>query len=290
MQYRSVPIEPEKQSRERRDLAEALRGLRRASGLSGERLAIRCNMSQTKISRIETGRALPTVLDVERILRALSVPNEVAEEIVGLTRRANVDYVSWRAHARVGLYHKQAELKALESSARVIRHFLPAVPTGLLHVREYATETLSPTVIGDPRRDVARAVQARLDRQAILDDASRSFWFLMTEQAVRWRRVRAETMAAQCAHMAQVNGKPNVEMGIIPDAAQVPGIPMNIFVVYDDRLVTVELFSGEVVLRDPRDITQHLNLFDLFWSHALTGDDASAYLEEAATRFMRQRD
>lgn len=284
-----MPIEPETQVRERKDLAEALRGLRRASGLSGERLALRCNMSQTKISRIETGRALPTVIDVERILKALAVPGEVADELLALARRANVDYASWRAYARVGLYHKQAELKALESSSRVMRHFLPAIPTGLLHVREYATETLSPTVAGDPNRDVARAVQARMDRQAILDDTSRSFSFLMTEQAVKWQRANASAMAAQCVHMAAVNRKPNVEIGIVPQGVQVPGTPMNIFVVYDDRLVTIELFSGEVVLRDPRDIAQHLNLFDLFWSHALTGNDASAFLEKVADGFMRQR-
>lgn len=284
-----MPIEPETQVRERKDLAEALRGLRRASGLSGERLALRCNMSQTKISRIETGRALPTVIDVERILKALAVPGEVADELLALARRANVDYASWRAYARVGLYHKQAELKALESSSRVMRHFLPAIPTGLLHVREYATETLSPTVAGDPTRDVARAVQARMDRQAILDDTSRSFSFLMTEQAVKWQRANASAMAAQCVHMAAVNRKPNVEIGIVPQGVQVPGTPMNIFVVYDDRLVTIELFSGEVVLRDPRDIAQHLNLFDLFWSHALTGNDASAFLEKVADGFMRQR-
>ncbi|MER5973073.1 helix-turn-helix transcriptional regulator [Streptomyces sp. NPDC002055] len=284
-----MPIEPETQARERKDLAEALRGLRRASGLSGERLALRCNMSQTKISRIETGRALPTVIDVERILKALAVPDEVADELLRLARRANVDYASWRAYARVGLYHKQAELGALESSSRVMRHFLPAIPTGLLHVRQYAFETLSPTVTGDPARDVARAVQARMDRQAILDDTARSFWFLMTEQAVKWQRASIEAMSAQCSHMAEVNRKPNVEIGIVPQGARVPGTPMNIFVVYDDRLVTVELFSGEVVLRDPRDITQHLGLFELFWSHALTGDDASAFLEGAAGGFMRQR-
>ncbi|MFM9447227.1 helix-turn-helix domain-containing protein [Streptomyces acidiscabies] len=284
-----MSIEPETQARDRKDLAEALRGLRRASGLSGERLALRCDMSQTKISRIETGRALPTVIDVERILKALAVPDEVADELLGLARRANVDYASWRAHARVGLYHKQAELKALESSSRVIRHFLPAVPTGLLHVREYAVETLSPTVASDSARDVARAVRARMDRQAVLDDTSRSFWFLMTEQAVRWQRASAEVMAAQCAHMAQVNAKPNVEIGIVRQGMRIPGTPMNIFVVYDDRLVTVELFSGEVVLRDPRDVIQHLDLFDFFWSHALTGEDASGYLEEVADEFMRQR-
>ncbi|MFC7869115.1 helix-turn-helix transcriptional regulator [Streptomyces sp. S816] len=284
-----MPIEPETQARERKDLAEALRGLRRASGLSGERLALRCNMSQTKISRIETGRALPTVLDVERILKALAVPSEVSEELLRLARRANVDYASWRAYARVGLYHKQAELRALEASSRVMRHFLPAVPTGLLHVREYAVETLSPTVASDPARDVARAVQARMDRQAVLDDTSRSFWFLMTEQAVKWQRATVEAMAAQCSHMVEVNRKSNVEIGIVPQRVYVSGTPMNIFVVYDDRLVTVELFSGEVVLRDPRDITQHLSLFELFWSHAMTGDDASAFLEEAASDFMRQR-
>ncbi|MEU5975991.1 helix-turn-helix transcriptional regulator [Streptomyces sp. NPDC047315] len=285
-----MPIEPEKQAKERKDLAEALRGLRRAAGLSGERLAIRCNMSQTKISRIETGRALPTVMDVERILKALSVPDDVAEELLRLARRANVDYASWRAYARVGLYHKQAELKALESSSRVMRHFLPAIPTGLLHVREYAVETLSPTVTSDPARDVARIVQARMDRQAVLDDASRTFWFLLTEQAVKWGRASPATMAAQCAHMAAVNTKPNVEIGIVPQGVHVPGTPMNIFVIYDDRLVTVELFSGEVVLRDPRDIAQHLNLFDLFWSHALTGGAVTTFLEDASEEFMRQRD
>ncbi|MFJ2373590.1 helix-turn-helix domain-containing protein [Streptomyces sp. NPDC087769] len=289
MPYRSVPIEPEKQTRERRDLAEALRGLRRASGLSGERLAIRCNMSQTKISRIETGRSLPTVIDVERILKALAVPGEVAHELLQLARRANVEYASWRAHARVGLYHKQAELKALESSSRVMRHFLPAIPTGLLHVHEYAVETLSPTVPSDPARDVSRAVQARIARQVILNDSSRSFWFLMTEQAVKWQRASPETMAAQCAHMAEVNGKPNVEIGIVPQRVRVSGTPMNIFVVYDDQLVTVEMFSGEVILRDPRDIAQHLNLFDLFWSHALTGDAATEFMAEASEAFMRQR-
>ncbi|MEK8170541.1 Scr1 family TA system antitoxin-like transcriptional regulator [Streptomyces sp. M19] len=55
-----------------------------------------------------------------------------------------------------------------------------------------------------------------MDRQAVLDDASRSFWFLMTEQAVKWQRASAGVMAAQCAHMAEVSRKPNVKIGIVP--------------------------------------------------------------------------
>jgi hypothetical protein len=146
------------------------------------------------------------------------------------------------------------------------------------------------SVDSDPKRDVARAVQARMERQAVLDDPSRSFTFLLTEQAVRWRRATPPIMAAQCAHMADVSLKPSVEIAIIPQTAQVPGIPLNVFVIYDDRLVTVELFSGEVVLRDPRDISQHLDLFDLFLSHALRDSEATAFLREASDDFMRQRD
>ncbi|MFE2378306.1 helix-turn-helix domain-containing protein [Streptomyces sp. NPDC059398] len=285
-----MSIEPEHQARERKDLAEALRELRRASGLSGERLAVRCDMSQTKVSRIETGRALPTVIDVERILTALEVPGEVAGELLRMARRANVSYASWRTHARVGLYQKQAELKALEASSRVMRHFLPAIPTALLHVRAYAEQTLSKTVSSDPARDVQRAVQARMERQTVLDDRSRSFAFLLTEQAVRWRRATPAAMSAQCAHMADVSLKPNVEIAIVPQSAEVPGTPLNVFVIYDDRLVTVELFSGEVVMRDPRDISQHLDLFDLFLSHALRDAEATAFLRNASDDFMQQRD
>ncbi|MFJ9949115.1 helix-turn-helix domain-containing protein [Kitasatospora sp. NPDC091207] len=53
--------DPGRAGEQRRDLAAALKDLRRASGLSGERLAVRCGMSQSKISRVENGKALPSV-------------------------------------------------------------------------------------------------------------------------------------------------------------------------------------------------------------------------------------
>jgi transcriptional regulator with XRE-family HTH domain len=64
-------LEPGRQDEQRATLAEMLRELRRAAGLSGERLAARCAMSQAKISRIETGKVLASVIDVEQIVAAL---------------------------------------------------------------------------------------------------------------------------------------------------------------------------------------------------------------------------
>jgi hypothetical protein len=142
-------------------------------------------MSQAKISRIETGKVLPTVIDVEQVIKALDVPAGVAADLLDLARAANVDYASWRAYARTGLWRKQVEIKALAESAKIVRQFLPAVPTGLLQTKAVARSTLLPTVGSDPSMDVGKAVEARLFSQEVLDDTSRRFVFLMTEQAVR---------------------------------------------------------------------------------------------------------
>jgi hypothetical protein len=61
---------------------------------------------------------------------------------------------------------------------------------------------------------------------------------------------------------------------------------MNTFLVFDDRLVIVELFSGEVVFRDYKDVTHHLDLFEFFRGHALMDGRARAFLLTARDEFM----
>jgi len=278
-------LEPERQEDKRKDLANSLKALRRAAGLPGERLAARCAMSQSKISRIERGKVLPTVLDVELILNALDVPATVVDELLALARVANVDYTSWREHARIGLWKNQLQLKTLTEASTVVRQFLPAIPTGILQTAEYAREVFTNEVEGDVERDVERAVQARMERQAALNDTSRKFIFIMTEQAIRWRRANREIMLGQIEHTIDVSQRPNVEMAILPQASTIQATPLNVFLVFDERLVIAELFSGEVVLRDPRDVLYHLNLFQFFLGHSITGNDMIEFLRSVADEF-----
>lgn len=283
-------LEPETREQGRKHLAETLRELRKAASLSGERLAARTAMSQSKISRIESGKVLPTVVDVERIVNALEVPSEVAEELLSLARAANIGYASWRSYARVGLWRKQAELKALAESSSTVRQFLPAIPSGLIQAPDYARAALTPSIEGNPARNVERAVEARLKSQEVLNDESRRFYFLLTEQAIRWQRTEPEIMISQLRHMAELTSRSNIEIAIIPYGVTVSAAPLNIFVVYDDRLVMVELFSGEVVLRDPHDVMYHLNVFEYLHERAQVGENARMLLEAASDDFMRLRD
>jgi transcriptional regulator with XRE-family HTH domain len=282
-------LEPDS-DQHRKNLADTLKQLRKAAGLSGERLAVRTSMSQSKISRIESGRSLPTVADVELILNALEVRSEAREELLSLTRTANVEYTSLRSSARMGIWRSQTEIKALAESSAVVRQFLPAIPSGLIQTREYARSVLTPVVEGRPARDVDRAVQARLDSQGVLNDESRRFHFLLTEQALRFKQAPSSVMAGQLRYMSEVSGRTNVDLAVLPSFTRTGSAPLNVFVVYDERLVTVEMFSGGMALRDHRDISYHLNVFKHFRERALSGDDARDMLAAIADEFMRARD
>lgn len=278
-----MSIEPD---RSRDDLAGTLRRLRKAAGLSGERLAARCAISQSKISRIESGQSLPTVVDVDRILVALGVPTDVAAELLDMARAANVEHASDRAIAEMGFWRKQIELAALSESCTIQRHLLPIMLSGLLQLPEYARAALSPVVHTDPDRQVEKAVEARLERQKGLDDTARRFVFLLTEQAIRWRYAERSVMARQCEHLTAISERPNVELRIIPLTANVPLAAMNSFVIYDDRLVISELQASEVVMRDPKDVQHHLAVFDYLLKHALCGTRVTAFLHSVRDDFM----
>ncbi|SFT01152.1 helix-turn-helix domain-containing protein [Saccharopolyspora flava] len=281
-------LEPDNEKRDRKDLAATLRHMRRAAGLSGERLAARAAMSQSKISRIESGRTIPSVADVERIMLALEVPADAQRDILEAARAANVDYVSARSAARLGIWRRQAEIKALCQSSRTVRHFLPIIPSGLLQTADYARSVLTPAIESDPARDVERAVSSRMDAHEVLDDETRSFHFLLSEQAVRLKQAPASVMVEQLRHMAEVSERPNVDLAILPNSASITSPPLNIFVVYDERLVTVEMFSGTVALRDYRDISHHLNIFNYFRERAASNAEAREILASVAGEFERE--
>lgn len=97
-------------------------------------------------------------------------------------------------------------------------------------------------------------------------------------------------MARQLVHMIDVAHKPNVEIAVISQSKKIHGMPLNVFTIYDNRLVTAELFSGEVLLRDPQDITFHLELFQFFLDHSISGAEAIEFMRSIANEFMQELD
>ncbi|MEU9402254.1 helix-turn-helix transcriptional regulator [Streptomyces sp. NPDC048242] len=280
-----MTFEPERLGRSRSDLAEAMRTLRRRAGKTQTWLARRCTMSQTKISNIERGKLTPTLVDVELILNALGAEGAEAEEIFSLARTANTEWQDHWSSRRRGLDKKQNELARLESSSTEFRYFMLSAITGLLATPEYVRAS-----IADVPGDQSKTVTKKLERQAILRDASKSFTFLLTEQAVRWPFLPAAGMAMQLDWLASVSRIPNVRLGVIPMSGHIPQMPLNTFTVYDRRLATVETGTGALILRDHRDVNSYCEDFDRYATYARFGGECRELLSDWAETFTRQRE
>jgi transcriptional regulator with XRE-family HTH domain len=280
-------LDPDATGRDRIDLAEALRALRRASGLSGERLAVKAHMSQGKISRIETGKVIPSLVDVERIVQALDVPAGEARELIVLAQIANTEFRNKRQNRQRGVANRQRELAALEVKCGVMRHVLPAMLTGLLQTPEYIAANVASMPAGIPEGQRDDLILRKVKRQELLYREDKRFSFLLMEAAVRCRVVPPPAMAVQVDHLVSLGMMPNIDIAVIPLDRIIPSPPLNVFVVYDEWLVTLETKAGMVILRDPQDVRHHLELFEFYRELSLKGVECREFLRGIAEQFRR---
>jgi transcriptional regulator with XRE-family HTH domain len=233
-------------------------------------------MSQTKISNIESGKVTPTLIDVELILKALDAPAQLNAEITALTRIANTEWQDNWSLRRRGLEKRQNDLAGFEKSSLEFRYFLPSMVTGLLATPEYVRASLADVPEQQSRKTVAR----KLERQQVLYDRSKSFTFILTEQAVRWPVVPPDALAMQIDRLASLTHLPNVRLGVIPIGSTVMPGALSTFTVYDERVATVEIPTGVLIFRDHRDVSAYVDEFNYYVAHALFREDARERLAD----------
>jgi hypothetical protein len=168
-------------------------------------------------------------------------------------------------------------VRELEATARTLRNFQPGIIPGLLQTAPYALSILSMARRGD---DIADAVSARLSRQLILHETGRSFEFLLTESALRYRPGPRSLRTAQLDHLAAVATLESISFGVIPADAEMHAITRCGFVIYEDRIddlspfVIAETPHASVYANHPADVQVYRDQFAAFRESAIYGDDA----------------
>ncbi len=273
-------------SPQRQRLAEALRGLRRAAGLSGELLAEQAGISQSKVSRIELGLSVPSPSDVERWAKQTGASEQQRVTLLELTEAAATEAVAWRRRMRRGLVGLQEETAELEETAGTIRVFNPMLVPGLLQTPGYARAVYQAAhPAGQP--DIAEAIAARMRRQAILYKEDKHFEFVLTEAGLRTRLGPPELLLEQLSRLTTVAATlPNVALAIIPLAREIPVWHTHGFVIFDDRdaepVVNVETLTSALNVRDPEDVATYREAFARLRAVATSGAEVRALLERIA--------
>jgi transcriptional regulator with XRE-family HTH domain len=273
--------------RERRRLADRLKALRQQTTLSGNRFARQLGWPQSKVSKIETARQLPTEDDIKLWAKGLGLDADTVTELRALLDRAREEYASWKEQYRAagGASGKQVDSATLEAQATRIREFVPAFLPGLVQTAEYAREMLhqpaGPRAFGADDEEIERMIAARMQRQQVLYQPSRQIQIVVLEAALRCRVCSPTTLAGQLDRLLAVSGLRNLEFGIIPFESNVPVYPLAGFAVFDQSFVLIETITGEQQLNDPEEVALYEQFFDLLREAAHFGADAAVVIRRA---------
>jgi transcriptional regulator with XRE-family HTH domain len=272
---------PERSRLARERLSRELRRLRVAAGLTGTAAAKAAGMSQSKISKIETGMLLPSAADVERLTAEFGASEGERIELVELARALHSRAEGRRVVLQRNAHRRQQEIAQVEAQAMVNRLFLVSAVPRLLQTERYMRAVLDSLPDGD--RDAA--LQARLGHQRVLDDPAKQFRFVLAEGALRWRMGGADLMAEQVDHLAAVAERSNVRLGVIPWTAETGVLALHGFHAYDDRLVTLNVLTANAMITDPVDVAEYLALFEKLERAAVHGAEVRRLLDRVAADY-----
>jgi transcriptional regulator with XRE-family HTH domain len=266
---------------------------RKRSGLTGQALGARVGMSQAKISRLETGAVSADPGDVRLLAEALEVPPTDVERLVAQAEHVDNQLTEWTTTG--DLAAAQQLFGQIETGAREIRVFQPAVVPGLMQTSEYARAIMSDltqaeTRLGESAIALSEAVNARMQRNQVLLLPDHHFSFLITEQVLRNRVCRPADMIGQIERMRELARYPNVEFAVISQDAQLPIAPYHGFVIVDERLATVDLFNIGLSSRGRKTVHTYRTVFDELARVAETDvDDLLKRYQDEYVRMMLPR-
>jgi transcriptional regulator with XRE-family HTH domain len=270
-------------------LGARLRAVREGAGLSGNELAeaLGTGWRQSKVSKIETGRQLPTDDEITAWAEATGAD---AEPLLTLRAKAAAEYSTYKervAHSG-GPLERQDEITALASSSTFLASYAPTMIPGRLQTPAYiramarSYELLSGESI--PEEEIGSMIAAKLRRQAILYESGRQIVDVVGEAALRTRigDMSIAALRGQLSHLAEVAELPGLTFGVIPFSQIIPFTPLSGWSMYDHDLVNIELLDGSLQITEPDALARYSRWLEQLLEVALTGADAAAFCREVA--------
>ena len=261
-----------------RTLGALLRRLRKQSGLSGQKLAGHLGVSQSHLSRVELGGAAATRELVDAWLDETGASGADRATVSELSSSVAAEFSLWRDALAGGLVKAQREIAVAEAAAKLRIVYLPNIVPGLMQTPEYAYHLVSHRYAD--HADLGEAVAARIQRQSLLHDHTKTLRWVVGEAGLRWRIGPPSVMVAQLDRLAALATEPHLDLRVLPFARTAPVWNAHAFDAYLDRvdgepdLVNIELLTGPMNIRDPDQVRQYRDAYERLAELAVGGDAA----------------
>ncbi|MEU1282937.1 helix-turn-helix transcriptional regulator [Kitasatospora sp. NPDC005856] len=266
----------------RRDLGQRLRELRKDAGLTARAMAEAVGWHESKCSKLQSGRTVPSDEDIRTWAQLCGVPEE-ADDLIATVRATEGAYIEWRRIERAGLKRAQEAATPIFDRTSRFRSYSSWLIPGHLQTADYTRAVLLGTATRRGlSQDVEEAVAVRMQRQHVLNERGRLFAVLL-EESVLYKLIGGpEVMVGQLGQLVTAGSLPAVSLGIIPDTADRSGIhPVEDFWIFDDTQVNVELVAAWLTVTQPGEIAEYARTFAELASLAVYGASARLLITKA---------
>lgn len=270
----------------RRRLGAELRRLRTNAGMHLDQVAAAVPCSTSKISRLETGKGSPKLVDVRRLMEIYGVSSETESDMLLRLVHDSRGRGWWEPYtegvtAERFILDDSNRYPALEADAVAVATFDVVFLHGLLQTAEYARAVIGALLPLHTTEEVDQLVALRLKRQeALTRRADPIRYSAVIDESVLQRAIGGpQVMAAQLRALQAAAGRPNVDLRVFPLAAGMHRAHAGRFAVLDfgaglgSAVVYVEGPAGDSYLDAEGDVSLYQDVFADAAERAL---DASA--------------
>jgi transcriptional regulator with XRE-family HTH domain len=276
-------------------LALELRRLRRVQNLPQQVAARECGWSGARLSYLENGQQHLTEDDLDKLLELYKVPDEDRERYYTAVKRSHT--AGWWERFEFLVDDWISLYVGLEQGAAEIHTYETLVVPGLLQSPDYATAIMRSGLRHRSPREIARLVELRTARQAILTegDEPTKLDVVLDESVLMRSPNQSEVLPGQLQHLAEMAQRPNVTVRILPLEGGVqtysPG-PFSILTFPWDQpdpgIVFLEYCGGAHYLEEFDETERYTLAFEGLSGLALDPEMSLAMVREAIERLPRQ--
>lgn len=260
-----------------RELGDELRHAMEVAHLSGKLAARRLGWSETKVSRLLTGRQSPIrESDVASLLTLCDVRGEDKERLLDLAREANQH--NWLQHNISSLPEQLRTLISHENQASLIYQFDMSRIPGLLQTPEYARALIERTAAVLPDK-VESLVSARISRQSLFSrDRHPDFMYFIHEVALRVPVGGPAVMSGQLHQLLRLGVRRYINIRLVPlEYGVFPAIDSSCRLVEFDEMkpvVYVEQHTAGSFFEDAETVVTYRKIFDALADCSLSEGDS----------------
>jgi transcriptional regulator with XRE-family HTH domain len=268
----------------RRRLRTELRRAREESHKTQRDVADALYWSPSKIIRIEGGQVSVSVTDLKALLTFYGIKDERrVDDLVDMARQSRKQ--PWSQYRDV-ILPETATYYGYEASASIVRHYEPLLVPGLLQTADY-TRALLRGAFSNDDSTIARRVEARLERQELLNrEDSRELFFIVDEGVVRHVVGGPAVMVGQLRHLIALGQRPDVTFRIVSFATgahvglQGPFVLLEFPQPEDADVVFLEGRETAIFQDDDEKTSQYLNAFFELEQVALSEEESLELMEK----------